>query len=102
MSSTWTDRARDVIEKRIAAYGDSEINFNLMAICQDQEAVLREKLEALQSIQGSAAGGDTGTDLAADTSADIYNMQVRLQDELDKKRRWAVSLGANSLCSAMD
>ncbi|KAK9900433.1 ubiquitin carboxyl-terminal hydrolase isozyme L5 [Cystobasidium minutum MCA 4210] len=85
----WTDAAKAVIERRIASYGGSEINFNLMAICADQVRLLQKQIEAAQAIQGSAAGGDTNTGLAESTQHDLYRLQVRLQDELAKRERWA-------------
>lgn len=88
--SVWTDRAKAVVEARIASYGEAELNFNLMGICRDQVTVLKSKLESLQAIQGSAAGGDTRTDLAGDASTEIYRIQEQLQEELAKKQRWAV------------
>jgi ubiquitin carboxyl-terminal hydrolase L5 len=75
--ASWTDAAKAVVERRIASYGGSEINFNLMAICADQVKVLQKQIEAAQAIQGSAAGGDVSTELS--------------QDELAKRERWAVS-----------
>ena len=90
-NSTWTDVAKQVIEQRIAAYGGNEINFNLMAIRADQVKVLQKQIEAAQHVQGSAAGGDTGTGLAEDKQAEIFDLQNRLQEEYSKRERWAVN-----------
>lgn len=92
----WTDAAKAVIEKRIASYGGSEINFNLMAICADQVGVLQKQIEAAKAVQDSAAGGDTATNLAQDKQHELYDLQLRLQEELAKRERWAVSLHAIS------
>lgn len=89
--TSWTDRAKEVIEGRIASYGGSEINFNLMAICADQVEALQDKIAACQAVRTSAAGGDTGTDLAGDKQAELIDLQSRLQEELAKRERWAVS-----------
>ena len=89
--TTWTDRAKEVIEGRIASYGGSEINFNLMAITSDQVKVLQKRLEAAQATTGSAAAGDTGTDLAGDVNIELLDIQGRLQEELAKRERWDVS-----------
>lgn len=86
----WTDAAKAVIEKRIASYGGSEINFNLMAICADQVNILQKQIEAVNAVQGSAAGGDTATNLAQDKQHELYDLQSRLQEELAKRERWAV------------
>lgn len=86
----WTDAAKAVIERRIASYGGSEINFNLMAICADQVRLLQRQIESIQAIQGSAAGGDTNTNLAEDKQNELYGLQVRLQEEMAKRERWAV------------
>lgn len=77
------------MEARIASYGGSEINFNLMAICADQVDALKAKIQAAQATQGSAAGGDTATSLSSDKQAEIYDLQARLQEELAKRERWA-------------
>lgn len=87
----WTDAAKTVIENRIASYGGSEINFNLMAICADQLGVIQKQIEAVKAIQGSAASGDTATNLAEDSQHELYDLQSRLQEELAKRERWAVS-----------
>lgn len=87
----WTDAAKTVIEQRIASYGGSEINFNLMAICADQVAMIQRQIEAAKSVQGSAASGDTATNLAQDTQHELYDLQLRLQEELAKRERWTVS-----------
>merc|ERR1712093_39534 len=88
-SSAWTDRAKEVIEGRIASYGGSEINFNLMAICADQVETIQRRIEACHATQSSAAGGDTGTGLAGDVQAELIDLQSRLQEELAKRERWA-------------
>lgn len=85
----WTERAKEVITARIASYGGNEVMFNLMAICADQVQSLQAKLEAAQSVQGSAAAGDTGTDLQSDMETQIVGLQTRLQEELAKRERWA-------------
>lgn len=86
--SDWTDRARQVIEARIKSYGGNEVMFNLMAICADQVDTLQRRITAIQHTQGSAASGDTGTDLAGDMRVELIDLQGRLQEELEKRQRW--------------
>ncbi|KAH8926760.1 hypothetical protein BT69DRAFT_1278540 [Atractiella rhizophila] len=42
----WTEKAREVIERRIATYGGGELRFNLMAIIADQKAKLESQISS--------------------------------------------------------
>lgn len=61
-----------MVEARIASYGGSEINFNLMAICADQVETIKSKLQA-------AEGNPSAT----------FELQSRLAEEQSKRERWA-------------
>lgn len=89
-SSEWISLAKSVIERRIASYGGSEIAFNLMAICGDQVQAIQEQIEAIEVTKGSAAAGDTGTNMLEDKEMELMHLQGRLQEELQKRERWAV------------
>ena len=63
-----------MIERRIAAYGDKEIKFNLMALVQDRRITLQKALENLPD-------GDVG-------AVERAEIEARLVEENEKRRRW--------------
>ncbi|GAA98911.1 uncharacterized protein L969DRAFT_538714 [Mixia osmundae IAM 14324] len=83
-ASRWTDKAKEVIQARIATYPANELHFNLMAICEDRLANLQSRIDALQAVQGSAV--DTSR---SDASLDLAHLQSQLSDEQAKRQRWA-------------
>lgn len=73
----WAEKAREVIEARIATYPPGSVHFNLLAIRSDPLPILQTQLAEAQ------AKHETGL---------IGALQEQLMMEQEKRDRWAVSL----------
>jgi len=81
---SWLEKAREVIEARIATYAQGEVHFNLMALVADRVNEIQKRISEQEVILSSSvqvAKDDAGRQLA--------QLQVDLSDEQAKRSRWA-------------
>ena len=72
----WLQKARPVIEARMAMYTGGEVRFNLMAMVKERRAVYREEIAALEGSGGAAFA--------------IDELKARIAEEDAKRARWQV------------
>lgn len=91
------DKAREVLEARMASYASGEVGFNLMAIVQDRVAALSEDIIRHQAIMSSVADETAKNDCIGQ----IARLQADLSDEQVKRARWQTEniLRRNNLTS---
>eukprot|EP00808_Paulinella_micropora_P019029 g25245.t1 len=75
----WLDKVTPHIQERIARYSEKEVRFNLLALVRNRTEVLNEELETLQA-----------QDSTPDIEAQIADVKSRLEQEADKRKKWAI------------
>lgn len=91
------EKAREVLEARMASYASGEVGFNLMAIVQDRVVALEEEIGRHQAIMTSVADETAKNDCIGQ----IARLQADLADEQAKRARWQMEniLRRNNLTS---
>ncbi|KAI8447456.1 hypothetical protein BY996DRAFT_6433681 [Phakopsora pachyrhizi] len=82
LNDDWLDLTRGVIESRIKTFSNSEVNFNLMAICGDRLKVLEK--QRLRMISESDVGiGQEGFNERLD------EIDQSIEQKIVKRKRWS-------------
>lgn len=78
------NKAREVLELRMASYAEGEVGFNLMAIVQDRVQALELDIHRQQEIMSSVADETAKNDCIGQ----MARLQADLSDEQAKRARW--------------
>merc|ERR1712154_226654 len=76
--SDWFQKARNVLQQRMAAYQSKELRFTLLAVCKDLESKFKAEQKALTE------NGNQGNDARLSELGDL------IQTEQEKKRKWTI------------
>ena len=86
----WFQKARGVLQQRMASYQSKELRFTLLAVCGDQEAKHRAERDALKKRKDGDGGGDAMDCDDDQIDARLSALDDLIQNEQEKKRKWTV------------
>jgi len=81
--SDWFQKARNVLQQRMAAYQSKELRFTLLAVCKDLESKFKAEQKAITE-KKEAGNGDQEMD------ARLSELEDLIQSEQEKKRKWTI------------